>query len=422
MFGPGVGLCRGRWVGAEFVRERLAAQLRGDEASPYTQQAQHRETVSLCPSRYLTEADFGIPLSARQLVCPSGDLPVGHVRATPDGRFFAVRFGDGSLAAYENRCAHRGARLIGLDTLATRITCPYHAWHYGMDGVLKKAPRVDDDVVKGKQLRRVAVEERAGAVWVCPQTTAKSSKSAAAAAAATTKQIEVGDVDAALGDVIGPPTKSVAKKVFDVKANWKLCVETFLEGYHVPSLHPTTLAKVARGCRDGVSALLGLDGGANSAIVFPLSTFDENDRTQRLFDAATGVFFLYPNAAVSVSPRFCIWLAHRPVAADRTIVTYFVCPRTDRDAPPDADQVAEKDFLQTVPALEEDYDCVEHIQAGLHAKAHSDPPEDFLFTHHEASNVAFLRAVERDLLAADESDIASAASKAGGLPREAAEI
>jgi phenylpropionate dioxygenase-like ring-hydroxylating dioxygenase large terminal subunit len=65
----------------------------------------------------------------------------GDWRATQVGQMpvVAVRDADGSIAAFENRCAHRGA-LICLDNAgrgAKDFQCVYHAWRYDLRGNLQ---------------------------------------------------------------------------------------------------------------------------------------------------------------------------------------------------------------------------------------------------------------------------------------------
>jgi phenylpropionate dioxygenase-like ring-hydroxylating dioxygenase large terminal subunit len=65
----------------------------------------------------------------------------GDWRTTVVGRMPVVvaRDGDGSIAAFENRCAHRGA-LICLDNAGKGtkdFQCVYHAWRYDLRGNLQ---------------------------------------------------------------------------------------------------------------------------------------------------------------------------------------------------------------------------------------------------------------------------------------------
>jgi len=74
-------------------------------------------------------------------LCLESEIPEpGDWRATQVGQMpvVAARDADGSIAAFENRCAHRGA-LICLDNAgkgARDFQCVYHAWRYDLRGNL----------------------------------------------------------------------------------------------------------------------------------------------------------------------------------------------------------------------------------------------------------------------------------------------
>src|SRR5271157_1419928 len=73
-------------------------------------------------------------------LCLETELPnVGDYRTTFVGRMpvVVVRAENGELAAFENRCAHRGA-LICLEDSGTAkdFQCVYHSWRYDLRGNL----------------------------------------------------------------------------------------------------------------------------------------------------------------------------------------------------------------------------------------------------------------------------------------------
>ena len=73
-------------------------------------------------------------------LCLEAELPVaGSFKVTRVGDMPVVvsRDGDGSLHAFENRCAHRGALLV-LENMGTAkdFTCVYHAWRHDLRGNL----------------------------------------------------------------------------------------------------------------------------------------------------------------------------------------------------------------------------------------------------------------------------------------------
>ena len=61
----------------------------------------------------------------------AGHVPVAIVR----GR-------DGELRGFVNVCRHRGHIVVEGAGCRETLQCPYHAWTYGLDGALRKAPRI----------------------------------------------------------------------------------------------------------------------------------------------------------------------------------------------------------------------------------------------------------------------------------------
>ncbi len=77
---------------------------------------------------------------------------VGHDSQVPEsGDFYATRIGrqpvvmvrheDGTVHVLHNRCAHRGARVVGVERgNADAFVCCYHGWTYDTDGRIKSVP------------------------------------------------------------------------------------------------------------------------------------------------------------------------------------------------------------------------------------------------------------------------------------------
>ena len=58
-----------------------------------------------------------------------------------DRSIVAVRGDDSALRAFYNVCRHRGHELLSGAGTTARITCPYHAWVYDLEGRLHRARR-----------------------------------------------------------------------------------------------------------------------------------------------------------------------------------------------------------------------------------------------------------------------------------------
>jgi phenylpropionate dioxygenase-like ring-hydroxylating dioxygenase large terminal subunit len=80
-----------------------------------------------------------------QLVCHNSDIPAPGDYHTFDllgESVVAVRGRDGVVRSFHNVCRHRAARLLDGNKghCGARITCPYHAWTYSLEGKLVGVP------------------------------------------------------------------------------------------------------------------------------------------------------------------------------------------------------------------------------------------------------------------------------------------
>ena len=163
-----------------------------------------------------------------------------------------VRNRDGELHAFLNVCRHRGARLCteASGSLKGSIQCRYHAWTYGLDGCLIGAP----NVLAHEQFNHaqyglipVALGIWEGFVWL---NLADDPPSVAEQLNPLILQ-RFGDYAAFARYGVGE--LKVGKTItYDVRANWKLIVENFMECYHCALMHPE-LCDLLPGFRSGKS-------------------------------------------------------------------------------------------------------------------------------------------------------------------------
>lgn len=149
-----------------------------------------------------------------------------------------VKGKDNQLRAFLNVCRHRGSRLCteALGQLKGSIQCKYHAWTYGLDGRLIGAPNVLHDERFDRDaygLVSVALEVWEGLIWLNLADQPGSFKE------------QVQDIlarrmgDYAVFERYGVGNLGVGETIsYDVKANWKLIHENFMECYHCGPMHP----------------------------------------------------------------------------------------------------------------------------------------------------------------------------------------
>jgi phenylpropionate dioxygenase-like ring-hydroxylating dioxygenase large terminal subunit len=201
---------------------------------PYRQRA----SVYTDPERLADEQRTlfrGQPL----LVALSADLrSTGEYLATEVAGvpLLLVRGEDAVVRGFLNICRHRGGRVAtGRGRPGRAFKCPYHSWAYDLNGELLGQPLARDafESLDRREfgLLPVPVAERFGLIF------ARIGSNAPIDVAA-----ELGDLGPELADFDLERFRFFDERsgVFD--ANWKLIHDTFLESYHVFSLHRDTLA------------------------------------------------------------------------------------------------------------------------------------------------------------------------------------
>ncbi|WP_354644704.1 aromatic ring-hydroxylating oxygenase subunit alpha [Kitasatospora camelliae] len=251
----------------------------------------------------------------------------GSFRTVQVGResVLVTRARDDSVKAYLNICRHRGARLCTEESgeVKRAFQCPYHAWTYGLDGKLVAAPNLTgmpdvDRTTYG--LVPVHVREWLGYAWVCLADEPPSFET---------------DVIGAATERLGTPeaigryqTESLAvgRRIrYEVRANWKLIIENFMECYHCATIHPE-LTEVLPEFAGGYAAQYYVGHGAEFAGDAEGFTVDGSPGVDRIPTVSEDQDRRY--YAITVKPQVFINLVpdhvivHRmyPLAADHTVV------------------------------------------------------------------------------------------------------
>ncbi len=198
-------------------------------------------TATALPARFYVDA--AMPTLERrvvfdrswQLVAHVSQLrnPGDHVVADLAGLpVIAVRGADGAIRAFHNVCRHRAGPIAQCDGLAAKaLRCRYHGWTYSLEGQLRSAPEMQDALdfnLADIRLPQLAVVVWQGLVFA-----------AVDAAQAPGFDAFVAGIDARLGPGQGLENYGRHHRIgYDLACNWKVYVDNFLEGYHIPHVHP----------------------------------------------------------------------------------------------------------------------------------------------------------------------------------------
>ncbi len=140
-----------------------------------------------------------------------------------------VRAADGSINALFNVCRHRGSRIcLEQQGNKKRLTCPYHAWTYDLNGELRPPPLMPVGFDRTQHnLHKCHVAVYHGLIFVC---LAEGTPPDFAEQYAPFDEMM---------DFHGLTDAKIAlKRDYPNRCNWKLVVENFLECYHCAPAHP----------------------------------------------------------------------------------------------------------------------------------------------------------------------------------------
>jgi phenylpropionate dioxygenase-like ring-hydroxylating dioxygenase large terminal subunit len=288
--------------------------------------------------------------------CPSAALrePGAFVAREAAGTpLVAVRGEDGRVRVFRNACRHRGMPLAEGAGCAKAFVCRYHGWTYLLDGGLRHVP--DDHGFPGLDKQQhglvpVHAEERLGLVFVTQGDSPPAD-----------------DPLAGLPEFVAANQRLLASSDQEFEVNWKIFLESFLEGYHIRHAHRDTFYPYGF---DNLNLIETC--GRNSRITFPfqriekLAALPPEDR--RIKGYVTFVYHLFPNALVTILSRHAALVVLEPLAVDRTrVVSYSLADSCDER---EALEAAARDaaFVNETGAAE-DRDIVRAIQRSLSSGA-----------------------------------------------------
>ena len=319
------------------------------------------ERSETIPSAWYTDARFH-PLD-RDAVFATTWQGVGHVDLLDrPGSYFLATVADdpvlvlrdkaGEVRAFYNVCRHRGGPLAIEPTgCVNALTCKYHGWTYLLDGTLRGVPQFDrtelfDQREFGLVPLRVAVWHNFVFVH------------AAERPVRTIDQVLEGIVDRIAPNRL--ETKRLVRRMdYQVRANWKVYVDNFLEGYHIPHVHP----ELNR----------ALDYRSYRTEVHPFYNLQHSPlRADNVYTKDQGgdafYYWIYPNYMVNLLPHRVQVNLVLPDGFDacRVIFWYYY---DDPAAPGQAERIAE-DVAYTDSVQQEDREICEQVQRGLSSRAY----------------------------------------------------
>ncbi|MGE0812287.1 MAG: aromatic ring-hydroxylating dioxygenase subunit alpha [Vicinamibacterales bacterium] len=268
-------------------------------------------------------------------------------RQIAGARVLIVRDDAGRLRAFHNVCRHRGTLLCPEPEGRVRgmIQCAYHSWTYRLDGRLHKAPhmeKVEGFAVDDWPLQSIPLDVWDGHVFVYLGDPGAPRPSLAQ---------YLDGVDARFANWRMGELRTVARRTYQLHANWKLVIANYHECLHCANAHPqlVKLSHPLSGDNEpphptwlGASMDL-LPGCVTMSSLAspprgPLPGLDADERRHVYYYA------LLPTMLLNPHPDYVVTFALTPIAPDRTDITCHWLMHPDEIARPDFDPTDAVDF------------------------------------------------------------------------------
>jgi choline monooxygenase len=287
-----------------------------------------------------------------QLTNP-GDFFTTELQGEP---LLLTRGTEGELRGFYNVCRHRAGPPAEGCGSRKLFRCGYHGWTYGLDGKLISAPEFENVQEFDRSyfaLQPVRAEEWFNLIFVNLDPHAES----------LVKSLrELPNQAERFGF---ESMKLFERRTYDMKCNWKTYVDNYVEGYHLPSVHPGLNRE--------------LDYNAYSVEPYdrhvrqfsPIRGGQPGDAAARRYQEAstsltTDYFWIFPNWMLNCYPDNVSLNIVLPVEAERSLAIFeWYLPEKDLASSAAKTAVEFSDQIQR-----EDIAICETVQRNLHSRSY----------------------------------------------------
>jgi choline monooxygenase len=278
--------------------------------------------------------------------------PIGHAaKVAQPGCYLAaeitgepcasVRGNDGILRAFSNVCRHRASTILEGDGCVKSLRCPYHAWTYSLTGQLLVAPEFEN--VENWSRNDVRLPEMKVAEWgpfIFVNVDSGAPPLAEVMAGIPEKIAE-----------LGCPVEQLHfsyRRDYLIRCNWKVYIDNYLEGYHLPAAHP--------------SLFRALDYNAYRVDTFRYYSSQHSPLSPPRTGRAL-YYWIFPNIMLNVYPDNVSSNIILPVGHDQTLTIFEWFTYGKEEITPET-----VDFSDEIQ--QEDIRICENVQTGLASRSY----------------------------------------------------
>jgi choline monooxygenase len=280
-----------------------------------------------------------------------------------------VRGIDHQLRGFYNVCRHRAGPPAEGCGSRKLFRCGYHGWTYGLDGALINSTEMEG--VEGFRpedfaLVPVRAEEWFNLVFVNLDPQARSLRESLGELPRQTEKFPFASM------------KLFERRTYDMKCNWKTYVDNYLEGYHLPSVHPGLNRELDYNAYVVEPHYKVPDQDSSEGVYgyvrqfSPIRGAQAGDATPRRYsqggeDLTTDYFWIFPNWMLNCYPDNVSLNIVVPLEPERSLAIFeWYLPEKEHGAPAAKASVEFSDQIQI-----EDVAICEAVQKNLRSRSYT---------------------------------------------------
>lgn len=270
-----------------------------------------------------------------------------------------IRDNSGELRAQSNVCLHRMSTLLEGRGNKSSIVCPYHAWTYELNGKLRAAPAMGQNLAfckNEKKLPSIRCEVWLGWIMVTLNPSAEPVCDVLAG------------VEALVSDYGMEHYQETFFETHNWNTNWKVLAENFMESYHLPVCHKGTIGGLSKldemVCPPGLAAFNYHTILKDDSLKIAMA-HESNERLKGERRRTTYLLAIYPSLLITLTPGYFWYLSLHPDGVDRVNIMFGGGMSPDYVNDPDA-QAHFNDLKILLDDVNvEDKGCTEKVYKGL---------------------------------------------------------
>lgn len=278
----------------------------------------------------------------------AGDYIVDKIADNP---IIIVKGDDRVIRGFYNVCIHRAGPIAYENGNSNVLKCKYHGWTYNHQGKLIGLPEfegVQDFDKNNCSLNKINVEIWEGLIFANLSENPKP----------------LNDFFSGIKERISPIQLSTKKFhtriIYDIKCNWKVYVDNYLEGYHLYHVHPE------------LSELLDYKSYTTEVDEYyslQYSAFKGNDNLYNANDGEAFYYFVYPNFMLNILPGRLQTNMVIPQSVNHTKVVFdYYYDDTESQT---AKETIKNDLEYSDIVQDQDIKICQHVQSGLESKSYN---------------------------------------------------